>query len=311
MATKEELELIQKHVTNNPDIPLAKAEEFLYNLSQIHEFADRVQSIVYELKFSDHLITIESRLNNFKILCQSLTTMATIKDLFVIILTLGNYMNGGNRDRGQADGFGLEILPKLRDVKGKQNNVSLLEYVVRTYIKNYCSQVLSVDEIRFPLPEPSDLERASAIVFDDIVADITALETEMHSCQRKVDKVLKCAQNPQHVEPFESRMKAFIEKAKNQIREQTENVEECKQRFPETMDYFIYKPKSNKESDWPKEFFHHWIPFCRDFKDIFKREIQKTIKKNVEISKQKVKELKEKQQLEQQLAKKKITSGGL
>lgn len=26
-------------------------------------------------------------------------------------------MNGGNRQRGQADGFGLEILAKLRDVK--------------------------------------------------------------------------------------------------------------------------------------------------------------------------------------------------
>ncbi|CAG2181073.1 unnamed protein product, partial [Oppiella nova] len=196
-------------------------------------------------------------------------------------------------DRGQADGFGLEILPKLRDVKGKHNNVSLLEYVVRMYIKNYCSEVLSVDEIRFPLPEPSDLERASAIVFDDIVADINTLENNMHSCERKVEKVLKCAQNPQHIEPFESRMKTFIEKSKNQIREMKENVEECQLKFPETMKYFIYKPKSSKECDWPKEFFAHWIPFSRDFKDIFKREIQRTIKQNVEKQKQKVKELTE------------------
>lgn len=28
-------------------------------------------------------------------------------------------MNGGNRTRGQADGFGLEILPKLKDVKSR------------------------------------------------------------------------------------------------------------------------------------------------------------------------------------------------
>lgn len=26
-------------------------------------------------------------------------------------------MNGGNRSRGQADGFTLDILPKLKDVK--------------------------------------------------------------------------------------------------------------------------------------------------------------------------------------------------
>lgn len=36
-----------------------------------------------------------------------------------LVLALGNHMNGGSRVRGQADGFGLEILPKLKDVKSK------------------------------------------------------------------------------------------------------------------------------------------------------------------------------------------------
>ena len=38
-----------------------------------------------------------------------------------IILALGNFMNGGNLQRGQADGFGLDILSKLKDVKSKGN----------------------------------------------------------------------------------------------------------------------------------------------------------------------------------------------
>lgn len=53
-------------------------------------------------------------------------TSEGLKKVLAIILALGNYMNGGNRQRGQADGFGLEILPKLRDVKskGKENIIS-------------------------------------------------------------------------------------------------------------------------------------------------------------------------------------------
>lgn len=47
-----------------------------------------------------------------------------LKQVFGIILKLGNVMNGGNRTRGQADGFGLEILAKLKDVKSKDNQVS-------------------------------------------------------------------------------------------------------------------------------------------------------------------------------------------
>lgn len=45
----------------------------------------------------------------------------TVKKVLGLILAFGNYMNGGNRTRGQADGFSLDILPKLKDVK---SNVS-------------------------------------------------------------------------------------------------------------------------------------------------------------------------------------------
>lgn len=34
-------------------------------------------------------------------------------------------MNGGNRTRGQADGFGLEILPKLKDVKSRVTHLTV------------------------------------------------------------------------------------------------------------------------------------------------------------------------------------------
>lgn len=42
-----------------------------------------------------------------------------------LILAFGNFMNGGNRTRGQADGFVLDILPKLKDVKSSVSRVSL------------------------------------------------------------------------------------------------------------------------------------------------------------------------------------------
>jgi formin 2 len=44
-----------------------------------------------------------------------------------VILACGNYMNGGNVQRGQADGFAIDILPKLKDVKSKDNSITLLQ----------------------------------------------------------------------------------------------------------------------------------------------------------------------------------------
>lgn len=72
---------------------------------------------------------------NFLLFSQFLTTSKSLKNVLAIILTLGNYMNGGNRTRGQADGFGLEILAKLRDVKSKDSSVTLLHFIVRAYMK--------------------------------------------------------------------------------------------------------------------------------------------------------------------------------
>lgn len=57
--------------------------------------------------------------NNRYLLSQGLLHMKSVKDILALILAFGNYMNGGNRTRGQADGYSLEILPKLKDVKSR------------------------------------------------------------------------------------------------------------------------------------------------------------------------------------------------
>lgn len=48
-----------------------------------------------------------------------------VREVMGLVLALGNYMNGGSRTRGQADGFGLDILPKLKDVKSRASPESV------------------------------------------------------------------------------------------------------------------------------------------------------------------------------------------
>lgn len=50
---------------------------------------------------------------------QALAESNDVREVMGLVLALGNHMNGGSRTRGQADGFGLEILPKLKDVKSR------------------------------------------------------------------------------------------------------------------------------------------------------------------------------------------------
>ncbi|XP_076320749.1 uncharacterized protein LOC143230676 isoform X3 [Tachypleus tridentatus] len=267
----EEIELIKNHVTTKPDIPLDKPEQFLYELAQIPVYADRVACIMFQATFAESIGSIENKLNNLKMTCTLLITSPRIKQVFSIILTLGNYMNGGNRARGQADGFGMEILSKLRDVKSKD---------------------VGADKATFPLPEPSDVERAGNVNFEDLSSDIQKLKTQISSCEQKMQKVLDSSSEEQQ-QPFKVRMSEFLKKAYKDHQEQEENLEDCKTKFTELKNFFKWQPKSKNSAEWPKEFFQPWVPFTGDFKDIWKKEMQHKAKLELKQARQKVKEMKE------------------
>lgn len=84
---------------------------------------ERFHCLCFEARFTEVIGQIGARLANFRHVCRALTTMEGVRLVLAIVLALGNYLNGGNRDRGQADGFGLDILPRLKDVKAKDNQV--------------------------------------------------------------------------------------------------------------------------------------------------------------------------------------------
>jgi hypothetical protein len=261
-----------------------------------------VAAIMFEIQFTEIISGIETRLNNFNLVSECLVNWDSIADVFTIILTLGNYMNGGNRERGQADGFGLEILPKLKDVKGKADSrtPTLLHYIVQVYLDKYQAKH-NLDNfldatVALPVPEPQDLEKASLVDFDETEAELKKLSKEIKMMDRKVKKVIEiCKKDSKKsdsdpTEPFKSRMEAFLEKAAKEHLEQESNLMETKKKFPETMNFFKYRPKSSNEAEKVKEFFSHWLPFCSDFKDIFKNELLTRKKETLLEIKRKVKQ---------------------
>ena len=54
-----------------------------------------------------------------------------------VILALGNYMNYGSYNHGNAGGFELELLGKLADVQSNDKRASFLSVVTRMYIDQF------------------------------------------------------------------------------------------------------------------------------------------------------------------------------
>ncbi|XP_045768565.1 formin-2 isoform X2 [Maniola jurtina] len=294
-ATPEELMLIKEHLVNKPDTPLDKPEAFLHDLSGIHHFAERISCFTFQAEFDDAVNTIMHKLDNLKHTCEFLMTNESLKHLFSIILAIGNYMNGGNGQRGQADGFGLEILSKLKDVKSKQSNVTLLHFIVRAYMRA-CGGALS-GACALPVPEPGDVLRAAALDFADVAASLATLRTNLDECRKKMEKVLETdasqkgdenasGECTKRLDVFKDKMTTFLNAAEEKLKTENENMCECRNKFIATVKFYQYSPKNGKIDDCePKEFFSLWTSFCTDFKDIFKKEEQIAIKEKLKETK--------------------------
>lgn len=71
--------MIKSHIATNSDIPLDKPEQFLYDLSEISNFAERISCFMFEVEFADSILTIEHTLTNIKSTCEVSSVKVLIK----------------------------------------------------------------------------------------------------------------------------------------------------------------------------------------------------------------------------------------
>jgi len=69
-------------------------------------------------------------------------------------------------------------LPKLKDVKSKDNATSLLHYTVQQFIRKFEKGDAGTERVRFPLPDPSDLQQASSTCFDELTKELVRIKKD-------------------------------------------------------------------------------------------------------------------------------------
>lgn len=270
-GTSDEIMMIKGAMEANAEVPLDEPEQFLLELSGISNFNERLECFMFHTKFSDSLSEIENRLHNVRHVCDMLMSSASMKQVFSVVLSCGNYMNGGNLQRGQADGFNIDILPKLKDVKSKDNSMNLLQYVVRFCILKFDGKK-GTPEAQVPVPEPSDVEKCVHLNFEDQESECKRLERELERISKAKDKVVNESE-PNYLEPFQEKMNKFIDEANSSVKDLHDLIADCSKKFVVTMKFFRFRPKEGRlETAQPKDFFCIWLPFCVDYKNLWKRE---------------------------------------
>ncbi|XP_076023870.1 formin [Genypterus blacodes] len=291
-AQPEELKQIIHHYETSKEDEvklLDKPEQFLYELSQIPDFAGRAHCIIFRSTFIDGVTSVQRKLHMVSSTCEALLEKTGVKEVMGLVLALGNRMNGGCRNRGQADGFGLEILPKLKDVKSRDNRISLVDYVVSYYLQNVDKDA-GTDRSVFPLPEPEDIFLAAQVKFDDLSRDLRQLGRDLTMCEKDVQRV--CCDSPEeHLQPFKDKMEAFMLSARKEHGDATFMLTTVQERFQALVLYFGLKPKPGDKEVTTAHFFLLWFEFCADFKIRWKRESKHISKVRLKEAKLSVKRI--------------------
>ncbi|XP_075874480.1 formin isoform X1 [Nelusetta ayraudi] len=291
-ATSDELQMITTHYQNSKEDEvklLDKPEQFLYELSQIPDFAGRAHCIIFQSVFLDTIVSIHRKVAVISNVCRDLLECGPLQDVLGLVLAFGNYMNGGNRTRGQADGFGLEILPKLKDVKSRDNKMNLVDYVVLYYLRNFDTNA-GTDKSVFPLCEPQDFMQASQVKFEDLIKDSRKLKRDLSACEKKVQKV--CADSSEdHLQPFKEKMEEFVSAAQEEHSSEEDRLNAAQKSFQDMVSYFGVKAKSGEKEVAPGYVFMLWYEFCNDFKSAWVRQSKNISKERLKEAQENIKKI--------------------
>eukprot|EP00727_Mastigamoeba_balamuthi_P010844 m51a1_g6382 hypothetical protein (3599) ;mRNA; r:157563-171699 len=176
--------------------------------------------------------------------CKELLDSECLRDLLAAALAIGNYLNGSNAQRGQADGFSVEALEKMVDLRDAQGTGSLFDHAVR-----YVGRRTLPDEL------PS-VRHAAGIEFKAIQAAFNKLAAELQELNVATREAL--ATTPlASGDHFPADAQRFFGEAATRLANLREEVVRTEQLFLDTVDFFTVSRESTLQYT-TESFFGMW-----------------------------------------------------
>lgn len=245
------------------------AEKYMLMMISIPEYALRLKTWKFVLEFDETVDNLSEPLGILGEAVDKLKDSKNFQKLLGYILALGNYMNGSNSKKGQADGFNLKLLSKIDMTKDRTNKVSLLKYLVLMIYETSPDTLGVIEELKV-------LHKAREISFERLQGMFDSLDGGFKKFKANVSKVQKhedknCS--------YMKRMMEFISDAQSRLETQENRYQEVKQKFFEMLQYFAFKKRVALKME-PSDFFAIVSDFLRKA-DAYKQEVAKLKKTKV------------------------------
>jgi hypothetical protein len=248
---ESECQTLVEEYLSNPEEQWDFAEEYIINLRDISQIKLKCDVIKFCLEYAEQEEFFMEPLVKFETAFVEFDECKILKDSIAVILTVGNILNGGNKTKGQADGFAIEGLPKIITVKDV-NNKSGMEYVCKKLNESnpeytgFKKELRNVyDAKRNNLPELKNL-------FEAFIA-------QTNGAKKKCELITNDAEDPA-AESYELVVKAKIESYNEKLQAMKKRFEVVENKWLDMGEYYGIKKDDPKMEDTSK-FFEFWITF--------------------------------------------------
>eukprot|EP00106_Octopus_bimaculoides_P019960 XP_014787402.1 PREDICTED: formin-like protein 3 isoform X1 [Octopus bimaculoides] len=161
VPTKDEAKILSRY--SKDYFTLDMSEQLMYQLSHIDRVENKLKVMTFMGQYPDIVNNLKPQITKITECSKSLADNAKLKKIFEIILAFGNYMNSSKR--GCINGFKLESLTKLCQIKSKDNNQTLLEYLVDIICCYYPTLIFWYDDIDLHIKRSASYQSIAVDIF--------------------------------------------------------------------------------------------------------------------------------------------------
>ncbi|XP_047440383.1 protein diaphanous homolog 1 isoform X2 [Mugil cephalus] len=247
---------------------LAESEQFGVVMSTVKKLQPRLQAILFKLQFEEQLNNIKPDVVSVTAACEELRKSETFSKLLQIILLVGNYMNSGSRN-GNAFGFSISYLCKLRDTKSADLKQTLLHFLADVCQEQYPEVMGFADEL-------IHVEKASRVSAEMIQKNLELMGRQIKSLEKDVE-TFPPAQNDKDL--FVEKMSSFVSIAHEQYEKLDLMHKNMEKQYSDLGEYFVFDPKKISV----EEFFGD----LNTFKNMFQQAVKENQRRKEAEEKQK------------------------
>ncbi|CAO2607345.1 Disheveled-associated activator of morphogenesis 2 [Lemmus lemmus] len=246
---KSDIDLLEEH--KHEIERMARADRFLYEMSRIDHYQQRLQALFFKKKFQERLAEAKPKVEAILLASRELTLSKRLKQMLEVVLAIGNFMNKGQR--GGAYGFRVASLNKIADTKSSiDRNISLLHYLIMILEKHFPDILNMPSELRH-------LSEAAKVNLAELEKEVGNLRRGLRAVEVELEYQKCQARDPN--DKFVPVMSDFITVSSFSFSELEDQLNEARDKFAKALTHF-----GEQESKMqPDEFFGIFDTFLQAF----------------------------------------------